>query len=183
MSENHGPSEIFHQAGRSFVSEVESSVLDPPIGNVVVDHTPVTYQVVEKGTKRRKISLVYSIGFTYNVHSKRSYATYWQCTVRPKNNPCRASVIERNGTYQTGKSMHNHQVEAGSFTAVKVVAAVKKMALQDKFRPASAIVDEVIEHAVIVTFNCNILPDCGSILIIQRKVNNIDCGNHLHSIV
>ena len=61
VSENHGPSEIFHQAGRSFVSEVESSVLDPPIGNVVVDHTPVTYQVVEEGTKRRKISLVDSM--------------------------------------------------------------------------------------------------------------------------
>ena len=43
--------------------------------------------------------------------------------------------------------MHNHQVEAGGFTAVKVVPAVKKMALQDKFRPASAIVDKVIEHA------------------------------------
>ena len=81
VNENHGPSEIFHQAGHSFVSEVESSALDPPIGNVVVDHTPVTYQVVKEGTKRRKISLVDNIGFTCYVHSKRSYATYWQCTV------------------------------------------------------------------------------------------------------
>ena len=87
MSENHGPSEIFHQAGRSFVFVVELSVLDPPIANVVVNHTPVTYQVVEEGTKRRKISLVDSIGFTYNVHSKRSYATNWQCTMRPKKQP------------------------------------------------------------------------------------------------
>jgi hypothetical protein len=80
---------------------------------------------VEEETKRRKISLVDSVGFKYNVHSKRSYATYWQCTVRPKGNPCKASVVERNGLFLAGKSNHNHQVEAGAFTAAEVVAAVK----------------------------------------------------------
>jgi hypothetical protein len=77
----------------------ESSIQDPPIGNIVVDHAPVTYKIVDEGTKRRKICLLDSIGFSYNIHSKRSYATYWQCTVRPKGNPCKASVIEKNGAY------------------------------------------------------------------------------------
>lgn len=122
---------------------MEPSIIDPPLSNVIVDHAPVTYRIVEEGTKRRKTRLLDSIGFTYNVHSKRSYATYWQCTVRPKANPCKASVIERNGWYQTGRSAHNHQVEAGAFTAAKVMAAVKTKALEDKFRPASAIVEEV----------------------------------------
>jgi hypothetical protein len=122
---------------------VEPSINNSPVGTAVVDHAPITYRIVEEGTKRRKTSLLDSVGFTYNVHSKRSYATYWQCTVRPKGNPCKASVIERNGTYQAGRSVHNHQVEAGAFTAAKVIAAVKTKALQDKFRPASAIVEEV----------------------------------------
>ena len=108
---------------------VEPSIVDPPISDVVVNHAPVTYKIVEEGTKRRKINLVDSVGFSYNVHSKRSYATYWQCTVRPKGNPCKASVIQRNGEYQAGKSAHNHPTEAGAFIAAKVVAAVKKKAL------------------------------------------------------
>jgi hypothetical protein len=130
----------------------ESSIQDPPIGNIVVDHASVTYKIVDEGTKRRKICLLDSIGFSYNIHSKRSYATYWQCTVRPKGNPCKASVIERNGAYQKGKSAHNHQVEAGAFTAAQVMATVKTKALEDKFRPASAIVEEV--HILIQFNNC-----------------------------
>ncbi len=124
-------------------STVEALLLETPMGDVMINHDPVTYHVVENGTKRRKISLVDSVGFTYNVHSKRTYTTYWQCTVRPKGNPCKASVIERNGSFQAGKSVHNHNVEAGALTAAKVVAEVKRKALEDKFRPALAIVDEV----------------------------------------
>ena len=38
----------------------------------------VNSRTVEQGTKRGKTSLVDSLGFTYNVHSRRPYATYWQ---------------------------------------------------------------------------------------------------------
>ena len=111
----------------STTSAVEPSLMDPPIANVEVNHVNGTYRIVEEETKRRKISLVDSVGFKYNVHSKRSYATYWQCTVRPKGNPCKASVVERNSLFLAGKSNHNHQVEAGgAFTAAEVVAAVKQ---------------------------------------------------------
>ena len=54
--------------------------------------------------------------------------------------------------YQTGKSAHNHQVEAGAFTAAQVMATVKTKALEDKFRPASATVEEV--HILIQFNNC-----------------------------
>jgi hypothetical protein len=121
----------------------ESSIQDPPIGNIVVDHASVTFKIVDEGTKRRKICLLDSIGFSYNIHSKRLYATYWQCTVRPKGNPCKASVIERNGAYQTGKSAHK-------VMAAQVMATVKTKALEDKFWPASAIVEEV--H-ILIQFN------------------------------
>ena len=54
----------------------------------------VTYQLVEQRTKRGKARLVDSLGFTYNLQFRRSYVTYWQCTIRPKENPCRASATE-----------------------------------------------------------------------------------------
>ena len=58
-------------------------------------------------------------------------------------NPCKASVVETNGAFQTGRLAHNHQVEAGTFTATQVMASVKTKALRDKLRPASPIVEEV----------------------------------------
>ena len=61
---------------------------EPTLTNDVSAHpeaSPVTFHLVEQGTKRRKTMLVDSLGFTHNVNSKRSYATYWQCTVRPNS--------------------------------------------------------------------------------------------------
>lgn len=37
----------------------------------------------------------------------------------------------------------NHSVEMGAITALKIISTVKSKALEDKFRPASAIVNEV----------------------------------------
>ena len=86
--------------------------------------------------------LVDSLGFTYNVNSKRSYATYWQCIVRPKANACKAPIAERDGKFQPGKNpAHNHATEVGAVTAKKIVTKVKEKALEDKFKPAAAIVN------------------------------------------
>ena len=124
----------------------ESSIAEPlPSRDVIADlGAPVTYHLVEEGTKRGRAMLVDSLGFTYNVSAKRSYATYWQCTVRPKGNPCKASVVERDGAFQAGKNSHNHTAEVGAATARKIVTTVKTKALENKFKPASAIVNEVI---------------------------------------
>ena len=105
----------------------------------------VTFQLVEEGSKRRKTKLVDSLGYSYNVRSKRSYATYWQCTVRPLGNACKATVIQRDGTFQVGTNTHNHSSEPGAVTAAKIVKLVKEKALEDKFKPASAIVEEVFK--------------------------------------
>ena len=129
----------------------ESSIAEPlPSRDVIADHrASVTYHLVEEGTKRGRAMLVDSLGFTYNVNAKRSYATYWQCTVRPKGNPCKASVAERDGTFQAGKNSHNHSAEVGAATARKIVTTVKAKALENKFKPASAIVNEVINSLVL----------------------------------
>lgn len=129
----------------------ESSIAEPlPSRDVIAHHrASVTYHLVEEGTKRGRAMLVDSLGFTYNVNAKRSYATYWQCTVRPKGNPCKASVAGRDGTFQAGKNSHNHSAEVGAATARKIVTTVKAKALENKFKPASAIVNEVINSLVL----------------------------------
>ncbi|XP_068697030.1 uncharacterized protein [Montipora foliosa] len=77
----------------SYSTNEEPSILEPvPDGEPPMVTEPVTFQLVERGTKRGKTSLVDCHGFTYNVHSRRPYATYWQCTMRPQGNPCKASV-------------------------------------------------------------------------------------------
>ncbi|XP_068750508.1 uncharacterized protein [Montipora capricornis] len=126
----------------------KSSISEPSLSNDVSAHpeaSPVTFHLVEQRTKRRK-TLVDSLGFTYNVNSKRSYATYWQCTVRPKGNACKASIAEtqRDEKFQAGKNPHNHATEVGAVIAKKIVTKVKEKALEDKFKPAAAIVNEVL---------------------------------------
>ena len=77
--------------------------------------------------------LVDSDGFTYNICNKTENATYWQCTVRPKGNPCKAKVTEeKNGTFQPRGDPHNHMAKG------------KTKALKNEIKPSSAKVNEVI---------------------------------------
>lgn len=83
-------------------------------------------------------------GYTYNQHRQRGIITDWQCTVWPKMNPCQATVRQRScDDFQTGSNLHNHQPQVGASTVAKITAKVKAMAVEDVFRPALAIVDEV----------------------------------------
>ena len=127
---------------------MESSIEEPLLGDDTDTANPnnhVTFQLVGEGSKRRKTKLVDSLGYSYNVRSKRSYATYWQCTVRPRGNACKATVIQQDGTFQAGANAHNHSSEPGAVTAAKIIKLVKEKALEDKFKPASAIVEEVFK--------------------------------------
>ncbi|XP_068689620.1 uncharacterized protein [Montipora foliosa] len=90
----------------------ESSIEDPSILNLeTVGPTELTYRIVEEGTKRRRRKLIDSLGYSYNVKEKGKYTTYWQCTVRPKGNYCRATVKETDGDFVAGQQGHNHQAE------------------------------------------------------------------------
>ena len=112
---------------------------------------PTSFHLVEEGSQRRKTKLVDSLGFSYNIRSKRPYATYWQCTVRPKGNHCKATVIERVGVFTAGQAAHNHPQPVGTYTAAKIISTVKRKAVADVFKPASAIVDEVIVSKITIS--------------------------------
>jgi len=113
---------------------------------------PTSFYLVEEGSQRRRTELVDSLGFSYNVRSKRAYPTYWQCTVRPKENQCKATVIERDDVFTAGQAAHNHFQPVGTYTAVKIISTVKRQAVADVFKPASAIVDEVMtKYTTVIT--------------------------------
>ena len=89
-------------------------------------------------------------GLFLHIRSKRPCATYWQCTVRPKGNQCKATVIKRDGVFTAGQAVHNHPQAVGTYTAVKIISTVKRKAVADVFKPASAIVDGVMTQCTTV---------------------------------
>lgn len=86
----------------------EESLAEPTIHSVDPVPEQLTYRIIDDGTIHRKKKLIDSRGFTYNVKERGKETTYWQCTVRPKGNYCRATVKERNGQFVMGKQSHNH---------------------------------------------------------------------------
>jgi hypothetical protein len=83
----------------------EESIDDPtPMDIDPEPVAPVTYQIVEGGTKRRREKLIDSVGYGYNFKERTKTTKYWQCTVCPKGNPCRATVKETTtGVYAAGR--------------------------------------------------------------------------------
>ena len=132
---------------------MEESIMDPLIHDETVEDIPhvVTYQLVEAGTKRAKTKLADSDGYTYNVQHRRANATYWQCTVRGKGNYCKAIVIQQGDGFQQGKQEHNHPPAVGAANAAKIMACVKDKSMNDQFKPASAIVDEVSLKKILIS--------------------------------
>lgn len=124
---------------------MEETIADPRIHDQTVEDVrhPVTYQLIEAGTKRARTKLADSDGYSYNLQVRRTNVTYWQCTVRPTGNHCKAIVIQRGDGFQQGKHDHNHPPVLGAATAAKIMASVKEKAVEDQFKPASTIVDEV----------------------------------------
>ena len=54
-------------------------------------------------------------------------------------------VIERgNGVYELGSNAHNHPPDVGAVSAAKITSKVKARAVADVFKPASAIVEDVL---------------------------------------
>ena len=121
----------------------ESSLDDPSIHEQSSNFS-LTYEIVELSTKRGRQKLIDSRGYTYNVQRRRGVTTDWQCTVRGKVNPCRARITQRGvANFEPGQHSHNHPAEVGAAMVARITARVKVKAVEDVFKPAAAIVDEV----------------------------------------
>ena len=129
---------------------MEPSLIEPPIGLIEPGSEEVNFELVEEASKQRRTKLIDSRGYTYNVKRRTQSATIWQCSVRTKSAYCKATVKQIEGEFIITQ-IHNHQPAVGAVTAAKVVTAVKRKALEDVFKPASAIVQEVSYQRVIKT--------------------------------
>ena len=92
---------------------MEETIPDPRIHDQTVEDVrhPVPDQLKEAGTKRARTKLADSDGYSYNLQVRRTNVTYWQCTVRPTGNHCKATVIQRGDGLQQGKHGHNRHRE------------------------------------------------------------------------
>jgi hypothetical protein len=87
------------------------------------DEVDVQYQIVEEGTNRRKVKLVDSLGYSYNVKERGKSTVYWQCTVRPKGTYCKATVKEcPAGVFTLGKNGHNHSAQVTMIMLLMLVS-------------------------------------------------------------
>lgn len=48
----------------------------------------------------------------------------WQCSTRPKIDPCRATVMQKGDVFKAGPSTHNHAGAPGIDVAVKIKSQV-----------------------------------------------------------
>ncbi|XP_076037058.1 uncharacterized protein LOC143022632 [Oratosquilla oratoria] len=123
----------------------EPSIKDASTVSAVAEEFRLTFEIIEDGTKRRCRKLVNNRGYSYNVKRRRTTGTTdWQCTVRPKGNQCRATVVQKGNEFIVGKNVHNHAAQPGTDIATKISASVKAKAATDMYKPASAIITEVL---------------------------------------
>ncbi|KAJ7384023.1 hypothetical protein OS493_024035 [Desmophyllum pertusum] len=129
----------------SVLSADESSLLDPAPGPVEPEPFRLGFTIVEDSTLRRKRKLIDNAGYTYNVKRQRPNATDWQCTVRPKVNPCRATLAQRpDGGFRFGMQGHNHDGQVGAEITAMIMSRMRKEAEREMFKPASAIVNQLL---------------------------------------
>ncbi|KAK3086339.1 hypothetical protein FSP39_017052 [Pinctada imbricata] len=120
----------------------ESDIQQNGRNDTVLDDEPVTYEIVEKGSKQRAKKLVSNDGYAYTVKKTTQYATYWRCSVRSSTLWCRASVTQRGTTFTPGPNAHDHPADPGLRTKTMVYTTVLDTASTDPYRPAGNIVDQ-----------------------------------------
>ena len=114
------------------LTDQENSTTVTPIRHNIQSPQQVktVFKVIETGTKRGKLKLVSSRGYTYTFKRSLKSGRDWQCTVRPKVNPCGAIIKEREGNFIPGITAHNHPVEKDAVMATKIT---KHKAFEDVF--------------------------------------------------
>ena len=118
----------------SLNSTEESSLQDPAPAEQSSSFT-VTYEIVEQSSKRGHPKLIDNQGYCYSIQRRRGVVTDWQCSVRPKVNPCRASVRQCADQFQCGHHIHNHQAQVGALITAKITSHVKAKAVEDILKP------------------------------------------------
>lgn len=115
------------------------------------DGGELTFTLLEAGTKRGLAKLADSKGFSYTVKQRKPYTTYWTCSVRPKKKKCPATVVERDSVYKRGNNRHYHPAVINAATNLRVQAEVRERAVENLYKSAGAIVQEVVVENIDTT--------------------------------
>ena len=132
-----------HAEPDPWLPNTEESSLHDPTPAEQSSSFVVTYEIVMQSSKRGRPKLIDNQGYCYSIQRQRGIVTDWQCSVRPKVNPCRATVRQRGDQFQCGNHVHNHQAQVGALMSAKITSHVKAKAVEDIFKPAPAIVDAI----------------------------------------
>ena len=108
-----------------YSTDDEESSLHDPTPAETSSSFAVTYEIVENSSKRGRPKLIESQGYSYTLQRRRGLVTEWQCSIRPKVNPCRATVRQRGDQFQCGNHVHNHQAQVGALTAAKIKSCTR----------------------------------------------------------
>ena len=129
-------------------NDLDEDTLDNDTLDCSEAHPPIiTYEKICASSQRGKQKLVDSLGFSYTFKRKTHVGVHWRCAVRNKKVTCNMIVKEVNGVFIRGANEHSHPPEACPLTTSEVSKLIKDKAMDDVFRPALEIVEEVLlEH-------------------------------------
>ena len=94
------PEESQPDVENQYSTDHEESSLHDPTPAETLSSFAVTYEIVENTSKRGRPKLKDSQGYSYTLQGRRGLVTDWQCSIRPKVNPCRATVGQRGDQFQ-----------------------------------------------------------------------------------
>ena len=89
------PEESQPDVENQYSTDHEESSLHDPTQAETSSSFAVTYEIMENSSKRGRPKMIDSQGCSYTLHRRRGLVTDWQCSIRPKVNPCRATVRQR----------------------------------------------------------------------------------------
>ncbi|XP_062585673.1 uncharacterized protein LOC134247321 [Saccostrea cucullata] len=115
----------------------------PPLGAVLED-SPVTFRVLEKGSKRGGRLLVSSDGYAYTVKRDNQRSTIWTCSKRSASLNCHASIIQRGDSFKPGRNHHLHLPDPHLPHLRDITARVKEAIKDRTTESAMTIVKETV---------------------------------------
>ncbi|KAL5006692.1 hypothetical protein ScPMuIL_015498 [Solemya velum] len=145
--------DLSHRLMEDRPETVDTSIdVEPELPSIILPDEPITFKVLETGSKRGGRLLVSSDGFSYGVKNKNKSSTYWTCSVRSKKMRCPATVTQIGDNFRRGIQKHIHFADLKLALQKEISATVKSRAKDQLFRPAMDIVETVM------TFSPQVLP-------------------------
>ena len=162
---------LIRQFNANNIEELESSCEDKEGAS---SYSPISatgssdFPVHHTGSQKGEVLLIDRSGYTYvvgriSVKAPPTGGAQYGARVTT----VRATVIENCGIFRIGRHEHNHLAKTGLEAAVTVRSYVKKAALDDVFRPTTALVEDVL-LSVLSNKPCQSLP---TVINIVRTVN------------